>query len=73
MKKSPLTDRDLKIIETASLFTTFRFKGKGNRDRREFPSLETAREDAGDDPKALIYAVSKTGMTAHVPSDYVSP
>lgn len=65
-----VSDRDRKIIEGANLFTTFRFAGIGNRDRRSFKSLEAARKDAGNDPRALVYAVSDDGFTAPVPKSF---
>jgi len=71
-KKLDLSIRDLEIIQNAAYFTTFRFNGPFDRDRREFPSLIEARTDAGDDPRALVYAVCAMEMTAHVPRDYVA-
>lgn len=70
MKKDPVTARDIEVINSAKLFTTFRFAGRGNRDRREFPSLEKAREDAGTDTRALVYAVSTLGDRVLVPRHY---
>lgn len=65
------------LIERAAYFTTFRFGGRGNRDRREFhPSdasadaraaaLKAARADAAGDRRALVYAVTPEGASCQV-------
>ena len=59
--------RDIEVIKGAECFTTFRFGGRDKRDRREFPTLKAARADAGNDPKALVYAVmgSRDALIPH--------
>jgi hypothetical protein len=64
----PLDSRDHRddaIIIGAEYFTTFRFGGRGLRDRREFKTLLSASADAADDPRCMIYAVYS--KTADVP------
>ena len=54
--KNTFSDRDVEVLRNAEYFTTFRFHGIDGRDRLEFKTLEDARADQGDDPKALVYA-----------------
>lgn len=54
--KSPFTPRDREVLTNAEHFTTFRFHGVNNREKRIFSTLEDARKDQSDDLKALVYA-----------------
>ena len=64
-----ISPRDLDVIAGAEYFTTFRYGGPFNRDRREFPTLDAARTDQGDDPRALVYACMGN-RDAIIPRDY---
>lgn len=57
------------VIDNAAYFTTARHKGRGNYDRREFPTMAEAAGDADDDPRAMVYACTVTGRSVLVPRD----
>lgn len=67
--KNPMSPRDLEVLAGAEYFTTFRYKGPFGRDRREFPTLDQARADQGEDPRALVYACMDV-RDALIPRDY---
>lgn len=65
----PLTnrqERDDAIITKATYFTTSRFLGRGQYDRREFKTLREAVDDAASDRRANIYAVYSKTSDTHV-------
>lgn len=80
MKKPAARDEwERAEVRRASYFTTFRFGGRDNRERREFhptdesdaarrDALARARADAGDDRRVLVYAVTPEGGTVPVAS-----
>lgn len=55
------------VIAAAVTFTTARFLGRGQYDRREFATLAGAIADAGDDRRAMVYAVTEAGRSVMVP------
>lgn len=54
------------IIERAVEFTTVRFMGRGQKDRREFPTLLEAITDAEQDPRAMVYVITAAGRSTLV-------
>ncbi|MFO0271535.1 MAG: hypothetical protein ACK53W_13490 [Gemmatimonadota bacterium] len=53
-------------IDRAAYFTTCRFRGRGQWDKAEHPTLDEAREAADGDDRVLIYAVTPEGRSVLV-------
>lgn len=53
-------------IEQAVGFTTARFRGRGEWDKREFATFADAVSDARGDRRAMIYAIQRNGSAVHV-------
>lgn len=55
------------IFANASHFTVFRSRGAGVRETDTYTNLPAALADAGDDHKALVYAVTATDHATLLP------
>lgn len=64
---SNLDEWEDSVILNSTLFTCFTFRGRGTRHTEEFKSFEEAIQAAGDDPRALVYAVAESGRFVCIP------
>jgi hypothetical protein len=55
------------VFKNASHFTVYRFLGSHKRDKATHYSLIEAINDAGDDVRALVYAVTASGQAVCLP------
>lgn len=59
------------VIERATLFSVVLFKGRGRKERWEYPTLLAAVTAAADNPRKMVYAATESGRAVMIaPKDY---
>lgn len=68
MKNNVLNDNEKSCLDNASYFTAVRGRTASQRTRKQFDTLADAEKFASEfgDGRTMIYAVSVSGMSAHI-------